>query len=132
MKDRKPEAIAADLKAIQVDHTTALAAAKGAGLHDQGATDFAKANHGLLNLSLAQQVQLQRVYKPHYEQMVARAVHVPLHQYEYDALVSFAGNPGTRTIWQTTTRLVNEHKPQQAMAEIFLAIHTGTRSSLRA
>ena len=125
MKDRKPEAIAADLKAIQVDHTTALAAAKGAGLHDQAATDFAKANHGLLNLSLAQQVQLQRVYKPHYEQMVARAVHVRLHQYEYDALVSFAGNPGTRAIWQTTTRLVNEHKPQQAMAEIFLAIHTG-------
>ena len=56
--------------------------------------------------------------------MVRRGVHIPLHQYEFDALVSFAGNPGALTYWRTTLQLVNEHDPQGAMAEIAKAIHS--------
>ena len=47
-----------------------------------------------------------------------------MHQYEFDALVSFAGNPGTNEYWQTTARLVNEHRPQDAMAEVAKVIHS--------
>jgi hypothetical protein len=125
MRARSGAEVAATLTGIGVNPAAAAAASKGAGLHDEAADRFARDNRSLLDLSMEQQVTLQNNYKRTYEQMVYRAAHIPLHQYEFDALVSFAGNPGTSTIWHTTMRLVNEHRPQDAMAEIFKATHTG-------
>lgn len=125
MKERSVAEVTEALTNINVDPATAAAAAQGAGLHDAAAGEFARANKSLLSLTIAQQIQLQRGYKRHYEQMVRNAIKIPLTQYEFDALVSFAGNPGTKVIWHTTTRLVNERKQQDAMATIFQATHTG-------
>ena len=125
MKERSAAEVADALRKVGVDAASADTASRGAGLHDAAAGVFAHDNKQLLNLTLGQQIALQNYYKGHYEQMVRYAVRIPLHQYEFDALVSFAGNPGTRTIWHTTTRLVNEHRPHDAAAEFFKAVHTG-------
>ena len=124
MRKRTPDEVTAALVKIGVDPTTAAAAAKGAGKHDKEADDFVHNNKSLLDLSIGQQIALQNHYKAHYEQMVRDAVRVPLYKYEFDALVSFAGNPGTSLYWQTAARLVNEHKRPAAAAEFFKAIHT--------
>ena len=125
MRERSAAEIADALKRIDVDAASAEAAARGAGLHDAAADAFVRDNKQLLHLTVGQQVLLQNYYKGHYEQMVRNAVRIPLHQYEFDALVSFAGNPGTRNIWYMTTHLVNQHKPHDAAAEFFKAVHTG-------
>ena len=124
MKERTAEQVAADLRRINVDPAAAAAAAKGATLKGEPADRFVAENKSVLNLSLEQQILLQRTYKGHYESMVRRGIHVSLHQYEFDALVSFAGNPGTKDYWQTTLRLVNEHNGHGAMAEVAKAIHS--------
>ena len=48
--------------------------------------------------------------------MVQRAITVDLHQYEFDALGSYAYNPGGG--WTATTRYVNLHQPHEAMLEL--------------
>ena len=125
MKERTPEAIKRDLMDIDGDPAAAAVAAQGSRLKREQADAFVKSHHSLLNLSLKQQVQLQLRYKEEYEAKVQHAIHIPLHQYEFDALVSFAGNDGTMHHWKTTVRLVNEHKPHEAMAEVATVIHTG-------
>ncbi len=125
MRDRKPDDIAQDLQAANVAPDAAAAASKGAGLRGPAADEFAADNKSLLNLSVEQQVLLQRRYKGRYENMVRHAVTIPLHQYEFDALVSYAGNPGSRSGWQTTTKLVNQHHFADAMSEIAKYVYSG-------
>ena len=79
MRARTADDITADLVAIGIDPKTAAAAAKGAGLHDEAADQFVKNNRSLLNLSTADQIQLQITYRGRYEQMVRSAINVPLH-----------------------------------------------------
>ena len=58
----------------------------------------------------------------HYEAMVRHAITIPLHQHEFDALVSYAYNPGGG--WRATTRLVNAHKPREAAVELSRHIYS--------
>jgi hypothetical protein len=118
MGARSSEDVAQDLIAAGVDPASATAASKGAGLYSTKAETFARENKGLLNLTLAQQVLLQRQYKGAYERKVRNGVTIPLHQYEFDALVSYAGNPGSSHGWLTTVALVNQQRRPEAMAEI--------------
>ncbi len=125
MRDRKPDDIAQDLQAANVAPDAAASASKGAGLRGPAADKFAADNKSLLNLGVEQQVLLQRRYKGRYENMVRHGVTIPLHQYEFDALVSYAGNPGSRNGWHATINLVNQHRFADAMAEIAKYVYSG-------
>lgn len=116
MKDRTRVQVANDLKAVLVDPAVAELVAQGAGLHGQAARDFARQNKMAINLSDGQQAALLAQIIGHYESMVRSAIRVPLHQYEFDALVSYAYNPGGG--WNRTTQLVNAGKPREAMEEL--------------
>ncbi|MFV0623277.1 peptidoglycan-binding protein [Sphingomonas sp. ac-8] len=116
MKDRSAASIQRDLEAVQVPTASARAAAQGAGLSGSQATAFVRNNRDVLNLTEAQQQQLIVHVAPHYEAIVKRRIRVPLHQHEFDALVSYVYNPGGG--WPTTARLVNEGRGHDAMVEI--------------
>ena len=116
MKDRSQAEVAGLLRRIGVPADAANKAAQGATLVGTPAESFAKANKSVLNLSDAQQINILTQIIGHYENMVKAAVKIPLHQYESDALVSYAYNPGGG--WSKTTRLVNEHKAHEAMLEL--------------
>lgn len=94
MKDRTTAAVKADLVAIGIAAVTAAAAAKGATLTGSAAETFCDDNADLLSLTDDQQVDLLALVVPHYERIVNRHVHILLKPHEFDALVSFAYNPG--------------------------------------
>ncbi|MEG3088574.1 glycoside hydrolase family protein [Sphingomonas sp. PB4P5] len=116
MKDRSAASVQADLQAVQVPPAAAAQAAKGAGLSGTAAHNFVRDNKTVLNLTREQQEALLVHILPSYEARVKRAITIQLHQNEFDALVSYAYNPGGG--WKKTTKLVNESKPHDAMVEI--------------
>ncbi len=116
MKDRTASSVEQALMAVGVPQAAAREAAQGAGKSGEAASKFVREHRDTLNLSPGQQQDLLVHIAPHYEAMVKRAIKVPLHQYEFDALVSYAYNPGGG--WRKTTQLVNEGKPHDAMVEI--------------
>lgn len=62
-------------------------------------------NRHLLNLADGRQAALLTHIVGHYEGMVRRAITIPLHQHEFDAMVTYAYNPGGG--WRKTTALVS-------------------------
>jgi GH24 family phage-related lysozyme (muramidase) len=116
MKDRTVAEIMRHLVDINVPRDAAASAAQGAGKSGPEAARFVKDNKTLLNLSTDQEAALLARIVGDYEAKVKRAIKVPLHQQEFDALVSYAYNPGGG--WRKTTTLVNEGKPHDAMVEI--------------
>jgi GH24 family phage-related lysozyme (muramidase) len=116
MKDRSVTEVQRDLLAINVPADAAAIAAKGAGLSGSAASKFVSDNKKVLDLTTAQETALLGQIIGHYESMVKRAIKIPLLQQEFDALVSYAYNPGGG--WTKATRLVNDHKAHDAMVEI--------------
>lgn len=116
MKERSASSIASDMKSIGLPDATAQAISQAAGLQGTAAHTFISANHSLVNLSNDQQVQLLRHTVPSYEDMVRRAIKIPLSQNQFDALVSFAYNPAAR--WKSVTNLINSGQVDSAMAKI--------------
>lgn len=116
MKDRSAREVQTDLEAIGVPSDAAAQAAGGAGLSGQAATNFVREHRATLDLAPEQEAQLLDHIAPRYETRVKRSVRVPLHQHEFDAMVSYAYNPGGG--WLRTTQLVNESKYHEAMLEI--------------
>ena len=116
MKDRSPAEVASALKLIGVANDAAEKAAQGARLSGAPAEAFAKSNKNVLDLSDLQQAALLTHIVGHYENMVKSAIKIPLHQYEFDALVSYAYNPGGG--WLRMTKLINEHLTHEAMLEL--------------
>ena len=116
MKDRSSAEVQSDLTAIGVPIEAAKTAAAGAGRSGAPATQFVKDNKSVINISIDQEALLLRRIVGSYEDRVKRAIKVPLHQHEFDALVSYAYNPGGG--WTKTTKLVNEGKLHDAMVEI--------------
>ena len=116
MKDRTPAEVAGHLRLIGVEPTIAAQAAQGAGKQGQAARQFVHDNKNLFNLSEEKQAALLTHIIGHYESMARRAITIPLHQHEFDAMVSYAYNPGGG--WRKTTALVNAHKPDAAMTEL--------------
>lgn len=125
MKDRSQAEVAGVLQRIGVSKDAADKAAQGAGLSGAPAEAFVKANKHVLDLSDQQQANILTRIIGHYESMVKKAITIPLHQYEFDALVSYAYNPGGG--WARTTRLVNAHKPHEAMLELSSHVFSGPK-----
>ncbi len=132
MSVRSAEKIKSDLMLVGVPEAAAAKAAEGSkrvGAADtathKSAKSFVEANRQLLDLSETQQKTLLRQTIEPYEQLVKRSVRVPLHQYEFDALVSFAGNPGSRHAWQGACHAINDGKVNDALVFIYQQDHSG-------
>ena len=100
MGGRSKEEIIADLKAIGIPQEAAAKAAEGAGLKGKQAQAFVakfnKENPDLIKIEKEKdEFALLKHVLPRYEKYVKNAVHVDLHQHEFDALVSFSWNIGT-------------------------------------
>jgi GH24 family phage-related lysozyme (muramidase) len=116
MKGRSANSIASDMKAIGLDESTSRTISSAAGLTGQTAKEFCENNHELVNLSDESQIELLRKIVPNYENMVNRAMKIDLEQNEFDALVSFAYNPGGG--WVKVTSYINQGAVDSAMTEI--------------
>ena len=117
MKDRSRAQVAGDLKSVfGVDPAVAGRVAEGAGLQGNAAAAFVRKNKQLIDLSETQQAALLANIIGHYEGMVREAIRIPLQQYEFNALVSYAYNPGGG--WRKATKLINQHDPSGAAVEL--------------
>jgi len=120
MKERSSASIVADMQAIGLDTATASQISKAAGLMNHLAEDFAVRYKSIVNLTRSQEIQLLKHVVPRYESIVRRLIQIDLLQCEFDALVSFAYNPGGR--FQTVAHHVNEGQVADAMKTIKLAV----------
>jgi hypothetical protein len=116
MKERDHATIIRDLTAIGVDQATAAQVAMGAGLKLGEADEFALRHRGLIELTPRQEMKLLILKEPEYEAKVKRHIHVDLRQHEFDALVSFAYNPGGKI--KPVANLINNGKIADAMKEL--------------
>jgi GH24 family phage-related lysozyme (muramidase) len=123
MKERSETTIVTDMQAIGVDNTTAKKISKGSGLTGSKANQFAHDNLNLINLKVSQEMNLLKHVVPSYETMVRRGITVDLLQYEFDALVSFAYNPGRE--FNTVARHVNQGKVAEAVQTIKKVVKSG-------
>lgn len=120
MKERTSIAIAEDMKAIGVPESVALKISGAAGLSGNAAKAFAEDCRSLVNLTPQQETQLLKQVVPRYEAIIRRLLRIDLLQHEFDALVSFAYNPGGRLA--SVARLLNEGHVAEAMKTIKLAV----------
>ncbi len=116
MKQRTPASIVTDMLAIGLDLATAKKIAEGAGKKGADADNFAKTNKELVNLTREQQMQLLAYIVPSYEKIVSKNITVDLVQHEFDALVSFAYNPGSA--FSEVAHYINQGHIAQAMKTI--------------
>ncbi|WP_244132690.1 glycoside hydrolase family protein [Burkholderia sp. BCC0397] len=123
MKARTTESVVADMKAIGLDDATATAISSGAGLEREAARDFCKKHQDVVNLSDGKQVELLHKTVPTYVRMVNQAVKVKLKQTEFDALVSYAYNPGGG--WSKVTDMINRGQISEAMTQIGQYVYSG-------
>ena len=120
-----PKQIVHYLTSIGVPPETAQVVSGASKLTGTAAQAFIDAHPGILSLSILQQRQLEPNYQAPLVQEIRNRVHVPLHQHEFDPLVSFAGNAGKdKTGLNTATRLMNEHKLAEAAAEIMKYVYS--------
>lgn len=123
MRERTQEEVKNKLLSIGIDAVTASKAAEGVKKTGQDAKDFVKLNKHLINLTEQQEITLLRFTIPAYELMVKNRITVPLTQYEFDALVSFAYNPGG--MLNKVTNDINNAKIGDAMATIKSIVRSG-------
>ncbi|WP_039056554.1 peptidoglycan-binding protein [Enterobacter sp. Bisph1] len=116
MKGRSEQAIKAKMIEIGVDAITAEKISKAAGLQDDKASQFVADNATLVRLTADQETNLLRATIPPYVNKVRNGIFVPLRQYEFDALVSFAYNPGGRL--NDVFNFINGGNISDAMTEI--------------
>jgi GH24 family phage-related lysozyme (muramidase) len=118
MGGRTAAEIARDLMAVGVAADRAKVIGDGAaGLTGLKARDYAHAFKRLADLSEDQQMQLLRKVVPDYEGDVKSLVKVDIFQYQFDALVSFDYNCGTKYTKQVY-RYINDGKVAAAMDEM--------------
>lgn len=125
MGARQTEFVIRDLLGIGIQRPLAISIARAAGLKGHSARDFVNDNKNLVRIDPHQEAALLDQILPHYEAMVKSRIRIPLRQYEFDALVSYAYNPGGG--WRRTTQLVNQHLPREAMAEIARHVRSGPK-----
>ena len=125
MKGKTAKTITDDLVAIDVDPDVAAKVAKASGLTGAAADKFKTDNRNLINLTDNQQGALLVSTVGRYEEMVQRALIRPLHDYEFDAMISFAYNPGGG--WRTVTHAINEGRYHDAMVSVSHQTHSGSK-----
>jgi hypothetical protein len=123
MKGRSAESIVADMKAIGLDDATSHAISGAAGLQGAAASTFCHQNSQVVNLSDSKQIELLHKTVPHYVHMVNTAVTVDLTKNQFDALVSYAYNPGGG--WHKVTDMINKGQVSAAMDEIRKYVYSG-------
>ncbi|MGO4326959.1 glycoside hydrolase family protein, partial [Cupriavidus sp. M-11] len=123
MKERSTSSIKRDMVAIGIKESTAIAISAASGLGGSEALKFAKDNSALIILTEAQEFALLRHVVPGYENMVKTAIHVDLDQNEFDAITSYAYNPGDS--WAKVVSFINDGKIEEAMAIIRKNIYSG-------
>lgn len=123
MLERTQSEIKQKLISIGIDATSAAKAAEGATKSHKDASDFAVQNKNLIDLTRQQETDLLRLTVPHYETLIKNRITVPLTQYEFDALVSFAYNSGG--VLNKVTNDINNGNVGDAMAMIKKIIYSG-------
>jgi hypothetical protein len=123
MKARSANSIRNDMQSIGLDSSTAEAISAAAGLSGHAARDFCQNNFSLVNLGEDKQVELLRKTVQIYENMVNKTIKVNLLQNEFDALVSYAYNPGGG--WSSVASLINHESGGQAMDKIKNYVRSG-------
>lgn len=127
MKERDKHTITRDMLRIGMSKAVAEKIADGSKLVGSKAEDFADDNEDLVSLTGIQETALLGVIVPRYESIVWRNVHVHLVQHEFDALVSFAYNPGGSFL--PISQAINNGKVSDAMNIIKGRIVTGGHKS---
>lgn len=123
MKERAEPEIITDMQAIGVDIVAAKKIAEGSGLVALKAKQFSDNNRNLVSLRDKQELALLKHIVPKYEAMVKRSITIDLLQHEFDALVSFAYNPGRE--FGNIARLINQGKTAEAVLTIKKVIKSG-------
>jgi GH24 family phage-related lysozyme (muramidase) len=124
MRERKVTEVERDLTVIGVDPAIAKTLSNGVKLHGElQVKPFVNAYKHVLKLSMAQQKQLLKIVMPKYEDIVRRLITIDLFQFEYDALVSIAYNPGGSLV--LFAQHINSGEPEKAMKIIASRIHSG-------
>jgi GH24 family phage-related lysozyme (muramidase) len=116
LKERKEDAIIADLQGIGLDKAIAKAIAGGAGKTGQDAKKFCDDNAKLVVLTAEQETALLKLTLPDYIRRVRNKVTIDLRQHQFDALVSFTYN-----VWgpmHAVGQLLNAGKEADAMTMI--------------
>jgi hypothetical protein len=123
MKARNSAEVQGDLIAIGVVSDVASEIAGAAGLAHSEAKNFALENKNLVSLSQDQEMNLLRHVVPHYEKLVRDRLNVSLQQNQFDALVSFAYNPGGQL--RKVMDLINQKMDDEAMDVIRSVVKSG-------
>lgn len=116
MKLRSAPEVRTALLSAGVSKAMADIAAKGAGLTGAAAAEFCRVHRKEVVLFEDQERLILRQVIPAYERLVRRLIRIELQQHQFDALISFAYNPGGRLA--KVTRLINAGKPSEAMVSI--------------
>ncbi|WP_042298566.1 glycoside hydrolase family protein [Paraburkholderia bannensis] len=123
MKARSAESIIVDMKAIGIDDSTAHAISGAAGLHGPGAKAFCLEHAQLVNLSDNKQADLLHKVLPPYIHKVNSDIKIDLTKNQFDALVSYAYNPGGG--WSKVADMVNRGDVSSAMDQIRKYVYSG-------
>ncbi len=127
MRERKAADVERDLTVIGVDPAIAKTLSNGVKLHGElQVKPFVNAHKHDLTLSTAQQKQLLKIVMPKYEDIVKGLITIDLFQFEYDALVSIAYNPGGSLV--LSAQHINSGEPEKAMKIIASRIHSGGKA----
>lgn len=123
MKARLAADVAADMRSIGLTEDAVSKISLAAGKVGIDASAFAAGNRAVANLNNDQEMGLLRHVVQHYEQLVRNRLKVSQRQNEFDALVSFAYNPGGQL--NKVINLINEHKVDEAMHAIESVVTSG-------
>ena len=130
MKLRKKVDVLKTLMEVGLSRQVAEQASNGVTLTNKTnpkAEDFADDNEELIALTKEQQLKLLSLIVPHYEGIVIRNIHVPLKQYEFDALVCFVYNPGGSFV--PIAHTINAGHMEQAVELMRRRVITGGKTS---
>ena len=125
MKERDAASIAGELAALGLSAAVCAAVSKAAGLAGGSAECFAGEHAGLVDLTEAQETALLVRILPPYEARVRNAVRVTMAQQQFDALVSFAYNPGGS--FGDVAALINAGQADIAMSRMRSRVFSGRR-----
>jgi len=120
MKERSEVSIKNTMIKIGVSNNIAEKISKASHLAHSDAERFVALNINLVKLTGAQETNLLEYILPPYVNLIKNRITVPLTQNEFDALVSFAYNPGGRL--PKVCSFINKGMISDAMDEIKKAI----------
>jgi GH24 family phage-related lysozyme (muramidase) len=125
MKLRKESDVIKRLVLIGIDKDIAAKVAKGVGKSGEEANKFCVENKALIKLTQQQEIELLKLTTPSYENQLKNKISVYLTQYEFDALVSFAYNPGKQL--DKVCNFINQGNIGDAMALIKRIVYSGKK-----